>query len=37
MPLVARILLTWTAVSVALGPMVGTMLARRPQPQPVKA
>ncbi len=29
---VARILLTWTAVSMVVSPLVGTLLARRSEP-----
>ena len=37
MPTIARLLLAWTAVSMAVSPLIGTLLAHRPAPQPVKA
>ena len=42
MPLVARILLTWTAASMVISPLVGTLLARQSGdpalvPEPVRA
>jgi hypothetical protein len=37
MPTLARVLLAWTAISMAVSPLVGSLLAHRSVPQPVKA
>jgi hypothetical protein len=37
MSFLARLLLSWAAVSVVVSPLVGSLLAHRAVPQPIKS